>query len=205
MDTTGTVGGTSDGLSSNSPAAAASRWTHAASRRFQHLLDKSTPFVLHRWLAFAAVAIVYAVRVYFVEGFYIVSYALGIHVLNLLIAFLSPQVDPEFHDLSDDPSLPTRGSDEFRPFIRRLPEFKFWYSMTKAFCIAFVVTFFRIFDVPAFWPILLIYWVLLFTLTMRKQIMHMVKHRYVPFSFGKRRYDVRAAASTESASLLPRD
>ncbi|KAI8542114.1 hypothetical protein RHMOL_Rhmol08G0113900 [Rhododendron molle] len=239
MDTTGT----SDHLSSNSPAAAASRWTHAASRRFQHLLDKSTPFVLHRWLAFAAVAIVYAVRVYFVEGFYIVSYALGIYVLNLLIAFLSPQVDPEFHDLSDDPSLPTRGSDEFRPFVRRLPEFKFclvvWkrisvllykkgegmgmgkgkgkgkgkglpgfdsrYSMTKAFCIAFVVTFFRIFDVPVFWPILLFYWVLLFTLTMKKQIMHMVKHRYVPFSFGKRRYDVRAAASTESACLLPRD
>ncbi|XP_058227920.1 protein RER1A-like [Rhododendron vialii] len=205
MDTTGTVGGTSDDLSSNSPAAAASRWTHAASRRFQHLLDKSTPFVLHRWLAFAAVAIVYAVRVFFVEGFYIVSYALGIYVLNLLIAFLSPQVDPEFHDLSDDPSLPTRGSDEFRPFVRRLPEFKFWYSMTKAFCIAFVVTFFRIFDVPVFWPILLFYWVLLFTLTMKKQIMHMVKHRYVPFSFGKRRYDVRAAASAESASLLPRD
>lgn len=58
--------------------------------------------------------------------------------------------------------------------------------MTKAFCIAFVVTFFRIFDVPVFWPILLFYWVLLFTLTMKKQIMHMVKHRYVPFSFGKR-------------------
>lgn len=77
--------------------------------------------------------------------------------------------------------------------------------MTKAFCIAFVVTFFRIFDVPVFWPILVFYWVLLFTLTMKKQIMHMVKHRYVPFSFGKRRYDVRAAASTESASLLPRD
>lgn len=26
----------------------------------------------------------------------------------------------------DGPSLPTRQSEEFRPFIRRLPEFKFW-------------------------------------------------------------------------------
>jgi hypothetical protein len=204
MDTV-TPGATSDDLSSDTPAAAASRWTYAVSRRFQHLLDKSTPFVLHRWIAFAAIAFVYVVRVYFVQGFYIVSYALGIYILNLLIAFLSPQVDPEFHDLSDGPTLPTRGSDEFRPFVRRLPEFKFWYSMTKAFCIAFAVTFFRIFDVPVFWPILVFYWVLLFTLTMKKQIMHMVKHRYVPFSFGKRRYDVKAAASTESASLLPRD
>uniref|UniRef100_A0A915K5U1 Uncharacterized protein n=1 Tax=Romanomermis culicivorax TaxID=13658 RepID=A0A915K5U1_ROMCU len=26
----------------------------------------------------------------------------------------------------DGPSLPTRTNDEFRPFMRRLPEFKFW-------------------------------------------------------------------------------
>ncbi|MFS8002144.1 putative retrieval of early ER protein Rer1 [Helianthus anomalus] len=54
------------------------------------------------------------------------SYALGIYILNLLIRFLSPQVDPEFQDLSDGPFLPNRSSDEFRPFVRRLPEFKFW-------------------------------------------------------------------------------
>ncbi len=30
---------------------------------------------------------------------------------------------------STGPSLPTRQSDEFRPFIRRLPEFKFWYVL----------------------------------------------------------------------------
>ncbi|CAH1426823.1 unnamed protein product [Lactuca virosa] len=52
--------------------------------------------------------------------------ALGIYILNLLIGFLSPQVDPEFQDLSDDPTLPSRSSDEFCPFFRRLPEFKFW-------------------------------------------------------------------------------
>lgn len=59
------------------------------------------------------------------------------------------------------------------------------YSITKAFCIAFVMTFFSAFDVPVFWPILLFYWVVLFTLTMRRQIAHMIKYKYVPFSFGK--------------------
>lgn len=29
--------------------------------------------------------------------------------------------------LDDGPSLPTRQNEEFRPFIRRLPEFKFWW------------------------------------------------------------------------------
>ena len=119
-------GGATADLSSNSPDLGSSRWNSAVSQRFQHLLDKSTPFVFQRWIAFAAVAIVYVIRVWLAEGFYIVSYALGIYILNLLIGFLSPQVDPEFQDLSDGPTLPPLSSDEFRPFVRRLPEFKFW-------------------------------------------------------------------------------
>ncbi|XP_047311240.1 protein RER1A-like isoform X2 [Impatiens glandulifera] len=169
-------------LTPNSPATAFTRWSYTASQRFQHFLDKSNPHVLYRWMAFALIASIYIIRVYFLEGFYVVSYALGIYILSLLIGFLSPQVDPD----SDGPSLPTLGSDEFRPFVRRLPEFKFWYSIMKAFCIAFVMTFFIIFDVPVFWPILLFYWVVLFTLTMKRQILHMIKHKYIPFSFGKK-------------------
>jgi hypothetical protein len=183
-----------------SPAAAITRWKFELSRRYQHILDKSTPHVGQRWLGCFVVAMVYVLRVYMVEGFYVVSYGLGIYILNLLIGFLSPQVDPEILDAEHGPSLPTSGSDEFRPFVRRLPEFKFWYSITKAFCIAFVMTFFSAFDVPVFWPILLFYWVVLFTLTMRRQIAHMIKYKYVPFSFGKQRYD-RKRTSAESTSL----
>ena len=40
-------------------------------------------------------------------------------------------------------------------------------------------------DVPVFWPILLCYWIVLFILTMKRQIMHMIKYKYVPFSTGK--------------------
>ncbi|KAE9614284.1 putative retrieval of early ER protein Rer1 [Lupinus albus] len=183
-----------------SQSAAISRWKFEVSRQYQHLLDKTTPFVLYRWIGFFIIALIYVVRVYFVEGFYVVSYGLGIYILNLLIGFLSPQVDPEVLELSEGPTLPTRGSDEFRPFVRRLPEFKFWYSITKAFCIAFVMTFFTAFDVPVFWPILLFYWVVLFTLTMRRQISHMIKYKYVPFSFGKQRYNGKRAAESTSLS-----
>nr|GMC60097.1 protein RER1A-like [Ipomoea batatas] len=174
------------------------RFTVVLSRRYQHLLDKTLPHFLYRWIAFLALALVYVVRVFLLQGFYVVSYALGIYILNLLIGFLSPQVDPE-HDFSNGPTLPTRESDEFRPFVRRLPEFKFWYSITKAFCIAMVMTFFNVFDVPVFWPILLFYWIVLFTLTMRRQILHMMKYKYLPFSFGKQRYDGKKAPSTPSS------
>jgi len=61
--------------------------------------------------------------------------------------------------------LPTKNDQEFRPFVRRLPEFKFWYSATKAVAIGFVASWFSVFDVPVFWPVLVVYWILLFVLT----------------------------------------
>merc|ERR1712218_129855 len=70
----------------------------------------------------------------------------------------------------DGMALPTRQNDEFRPFIRRLPEFKFWYSATKATVIAFVCTFFEFFNIPVFWPILVMYFITLFCITMKRQI-----------------------------------
>ena len=82
-------------------------------------------------------------------------------------------------------------SEEFRPFSRRLPEFKFWYASVRAVVIAFCMTFFSIFDIPVFWPILLLYFIALFFLTMKRQIKHMIKYRYVPFSMGKTRYKGR--------------
>ncbi|KAK3022321.1 hypothetical protein RJ639_046179 [Escallonia herrerae] len=249
---------------STTPAATTtSQWSFNPSSQYQHLLDKSTPFVLHRWIALSALATIYVVRVCWIQGFYLVSYALGIFILNLLIQFLSPRVDPGLEtaaESNDGPILPVRSSDEYRPFVRRLPEFKFWlkmfskmnndefimhespgvildvvllvyagghgilaqlgrgivklihdayimiwYLMTKAFCIAFLMTFFAIFDVPVFWPILLIYWVVLFFLTMRKQIEHMVKHKYVPFSLGKQRYGKKREPLADNESLLPED
>ncbi len=51
-----------------------------------------------------------------------------------------------------------------------------------------VMTFFSVFDVPVFWPILLMYFGVLFFLTMKRQIAHMYKHKYVPVSFGKLKY-----------------
>lgn len=92
-------------------------------RKVQHYLDKTTPFIAYRWLALAAVTLTYALRVYYLRGFYIVTYALGIYNLNLLLGFLSPQIDPEL----EAPTLPSKRDDEFQPFMRRLPEYKFWY------------------------------------------------------------------------------
>lgn len=141
-----------------------------------------------------------------------VAYALGIYLLNLFLAFLQPKFDPVDQTLDSDMEdgaaggLPTKQDEEFRPFIRRLPEFKFWHAATRAVAISFVCSWFEIFNVPVFWPVLVMYWIILFVLTsknilddtletianylslVRKQIQHMIKYRYVPFSFGKAKY-----------------
>ncbi|RUS80291.1 hypothetical protein EGW08_011929, partial [Elysia chlorotica] len=161
------------------------------SNRHQYYLDKITPHLIPRWVASALLVLFYCVRVYFLKGWYIVTYALGIYLLNLFIAFLTPKIDPagfEDSDGDDGPSLPTKSNEEFRPFMRRLPEFKFWYSFTKAIVVATICTCFEALNIPVFWPILVMYFIILFTLTMKRQIKHMIKYRYLPFSHGKTRY-----------------
>ncbi|GMP93500.1 hypothetical protein CsSME_00043289 [Camellia sinensis var. sinensis] len=85
----GASGGTSADTWPCSPAAAVSRWSFAVSQQYQYLLDRSNPYVHKRWIAFATIAIIYVLRVVVFPGFYPVSYALGIYILNLLIGFLS--------------------------------------------------------------------------------------------------------------------
>ena len=162
---------------------------HSVKRAVQYWLDKSTIHIVPRWVAFAVVVALVFLRIYIVQGYFIVAYGLGIFLLNNFIAFLSPLEDPtDVGGQRDDGlSLPTSSKEgkEYRPFARRLPEFKFWMACTRGACTALGMTFFPVFDVPVFWPILLMYFGVLFFMTMRRQIAHMYKHKYVPISFGK--------------------
>ena len=164
-------------------------------RAFQYWLDKSTIHVVPRWIGFTVLLALFFLRVYLIQGFFIVAYGLGIYLLNNFIAFLSPLEEPSTasrYETSNDDGLSLPGTAregrEFRPFARRLPEFKFWLACTRGCCTCLVMTFFSIFDVPVFWPILLLYFFVLFFMTMKRQILHMYKHKYVPISFGKAKY-----------------
>lgn len=171
-----------------------SQFAHSLSKQHQVLMDKIIPHLAARWIFSGCVLLLFLMRVVISEGWYVICYALGIYYLNLLIDFLSPKIDPDFQatrkdlDLDSGPALPTRVNDEFKPFIRRLPEYKFWYSGTKATLISLFLSMFSVFDMPVFWPILLVYFIVLTFLTLRKQIKHMYRHHYVPWTTGKQRY-----------------
>ena len=108
-----------------------------------------------------------------------VAYSLGIYLLNLFLAFISPKFDPSLEQdegmEEGASSLPTKQDQEFRPFVRRLPEFKFWYAATRAVVIAFICSWFAVFDLPVFWPVLVVYWLILVALTSTH---HIWKHTF---------------------------
>ncbi|XP_047957104.1 protein RER1C-like [Salvia hispanica] len=74
-------GSTTTTASAASTSSAISQWKFAVSQRFQHFLDKSTPYLLYRWTVFLCIALMYGLRVFLLQGFYVVSYALGIYSL----------------------------------------------------------------------------------------------------------------------------
>lgn len=192
-------------ISSATPFDKVNEFVSVSNRNFQNFLDSTTPHTGPRWFIFAFLLFVFMLRVVFYQGFFVVAYALGIYLLNIFLLFLSPKFDPSgsedgsgldnsaYLDSTDDSGLPSNLSgtpllDEFRPFIRRLPEFKFWFNAITAVIFSLFCTIFPFLDIPVFWPILLMYFVLLFALTMRRQIQHMVKYKYLPFDLGKKAY-----------------
>ena len=161
---------------------------------YQSYLDKCTPYTAYRWIGTGVLLALFFIRILMAQGWYIgkspwdhtdtsilssqtepissVCYSLGIYLLNLFLAFLQPKFDPSLtqdEGLEDgdasQPTLPTKQDEEFRPFIRRLPEFKFWHSSTRAIAIAFFCTWLGVFNVPVFWPVLVVYFIILFSLT----------------------------------------
>jgi hypothetical protein len=152
-------------------------------QRYQSFLDSSIVYPKARWWCFVTGLVFYFWRIFLIGGFYVVTYALCIFLLNLSLRFLTPIMSDLEDDDEDNPVLPMRENDEFKPMLRKLGEFKFWRAATLALLVAFGCTFVSALDLPVFWPVLVMYFVILFVATMKRQIAHMIKHNYNPLDF----------------------
>jgi hypothetical protein len=85
--------------------------------------------------------------------------------------------------------------------VRKLPEFKFWYQLSRAILLAFVATFIPFLDIPVFWPILVFYFIALVAVQVRARLAHMKKYGYVPFSFGKPKFSQTSAPISSKGAL----
>ena len=155
---------------------------------FNTINDKIIIYRKSRWLAVAILSIIYFIRVFYKKGYYALTYCIGIHFLNSFIGFISPLDDPEDELGEDNSYLPQRSNEEFRPFQRKIREFSFWNLMFWTFLVSIFFTFFECFDIPVFWPLLLVYFLLIFFIIMKRQIKHMIKYNYLPWDTGKKIY-----------------
>lgn len=161
---------------------------------YQKYIDLSIPYAERRWIGFGVSLSLFLIRIFYAQGWYVICYTLGIYLLSQFLGFLTPKFDPSLEHEMQNESIEegiteeNRQDEEFKPFIRRLPEFKFWYNGIRAILVSLFMSFFNIFNIPVFWPILVIYFIILFALTMKRQIQHMIKYKYLPFDFGKTKY-----------------
>eukprot|EP01055_Gregarina_sp_Pseudo9_P000990 Gregarina_sp_Pseudo_9__989@NODE_1636_length_1436_cov_40_380816_g1516_i0_p1_GENE_NODE_1636_length_1436_cov_40_380816_g1516_i0NODE_1636_length_1436_cov_40_380816_g1516_i0_p1_ORF_typecomplete_len277_score31_19Rer1/PF03248_13/1_1e52DUF3784/PF12650_7/43DUF3784/PF12650_7/9_5CbiQ/PF02361_16/24CbiQ/PF02361_16/4_4e03_NODE_1636_length_1436_cov_40_380816_g1516_i05721402 len=154
---------------------------------YSAMVDKTTLWTKTRWLVFVLALVLFCLRIAFRQGFYISAYALGIYQLSLFVGFLTPQKDRE----TESYILPVAGQQdngEYRPFLRKVNEFSFWYLGLRATLIALLSTFFDFLDLPVFWPVLVFYFCFLFFMMMKQQIKEMLAHGYIPFSGRKVKY-----------------
>ena len=156
---------------------------------YNSIKDKIIIYKAERWGIVALLAVLYFIRMFRTKGYYALTYCIGIHFLNSFIGFISPLDDPEEDQLNNgDSYLPQKNNEEFRPFQRKVKEYSFWSMMFWTFLIAIPMTFFEAFNIPVFWPLLLVYFILIFFLIMRRQIKHMIKYNYLPWDTGKKNY-----------------
>ena len=151
--------------------------------------DKLIKYRKERWIIVFILLIIYIIRIFITKGFYALTYCMGIHFLNSFIGFISPLEDPEDNLNEENTFLPIKNNEEFKPFHRKLKEFQFWSVLFYTLLIGIILTFFESFDIPVFWPLLLVYFLLIFIITMRHQISHMIKYHYLPWDFGKKNYN----------------
>ena len=157
---------------------------------FNAIQDKIFIYKTQRWLFILFLLIIYFIRMMLTNGYYALTYCLGIHFLNSFIGFISPLDDPEENTNENESYLPQKNNEEFRPFQRKVKEFQFWSVMFWTLTVGIILTFFECFDIPVFWPLLLFYFIFIFILTMRNQIKHMIKYNYLPWDTGKKIFGV---------------
>ena len=130
---------------------------------------------IERWLIAASIVMIYIARVLLTKGYYFLTYCISIYILNEFIGFISPLEDPEELELNDDDSfLPQKNNEEFKPFRRKVKEYTFWSKVFFTFLFSIPLTFIKSFDIPVFWPLLLIYFFLIFFLVMKKRMLNII-------------------------------
>ncbi len=62
-------------------------------------------------------------------------------------------------------------------------------SYMAAFVISILLSYVEFLNIPVFWPLLVMYFVMVVIVTFKTKISHMIRYNYLPIDIGKRTYN----------------
>jgi len=154
----------------------------------QYVMDNLSPLVYPRWIFSGLLLLLYIRRIVKIESHSVLTYFVGIYLLHAGILFLTPKdenIPDPFENTEDESYNPRNIDNDFRPYVRRLPEFDFWKASIQIILSAYFLTYFAILNFPVYTPILVVYFIFFVGMTCYKLWTHSKKFRYSLFSVGK--------------------
>ena len=150
----------------------------------QLLKDKLSGEVQLRWGIFAFALIIYLLRVMIKNSHHIITYAVGIYLIQGFILFATPKMknteDP-FETLTEE-QIAEEQKNFDGPFIRNLSEYDFWLFYMRVIIVSFILTFFNFLDIPVFVPLLILYFCIMVVATLAKLMQHQKIYKYNPWT-----------------------
>lgn len=156
----------------------------------QFLTNTLSPLILPRWISFFAIAAIFIYRICIKKSHWVIAYVSVIYLLHTFILFATPKdssiPDPFEAEEEDQENYNPRNIDnEFRPYVRKLPEFQFWKMCLHIIIVSHFLICFSFTDLPAEPAILVIYSVIIFCITAFRLLAHSKKYKYNLFFSSK--------------------
>lgn len=158
----------------------------------QYAIDTLSPRVYPRWMFALIILITYLRRVFGLKSHIVITYIAGVYLLHSFVLFVTPKdsnIPDPFENDEDESYNPKNIDNDFRPYVRKLPELLFWQSCVQIMLFAYFLTFFPFTDIPVHTPILIAYSVFIVIFTAYKLWNHSKKFKYKIFSLTKSTLD----------------
>lgn len=147
----------------------------------QYVIDKLSPLIRARWAFTTFLMLVYIRQILIIKSHDVITYCVGFYLLNAFVLFVTPKdnnMPGPFDNDDDENYTPMNINNDFRPYVRRLPEFSFWQMCTQIILVSYFLTFFPFTDLPVYRPVLIVYTIFILCVTAYRLRKHSKKFKY---------------------------
>lgn len=156
-------------------------------------INKTIIYRKERWILTIITYFLFIIKCVIYDSYYALLYILSFYYIQNIILFITPKDVPSIHDEDEDedmyeiPDTVFNKSDDpdEKPIIRKISEFSLWEKITFFTLLCHLLSYFEVFNIPVWWPMLLIYFVIVSVLIVFKQRSHMNKYNYSLYDFFK--------------------